>query len=204
MHEVEQSTQARVLLAQHKFDQALNLLAPLVQASESGGWLGAGIELLALQALVLDGQGHTDAAMDSLRRALELAEPEGHVRIFVDEGEPMKLLIEDCRLLIKKHSRGESKGLMAYADRLLAAFPQASPVPRSEISNLQSKIVEPLSERELEVLRLIAQGDSNQEIAAKLVVAVSTVKTHINNIFTKLGVQSRTQAIAHARELKLL
>ncbi len=213
MHEVEQSTQARVFLAQHKFDQALDTLTPLVQAAEAGGWLGAGIELLALQALALNGQGHADAATDSLRRALELAEPEGHVRIFADEGEPMKLLIADFGLRIAR--RETPKPLLVYVEKLLSVFSViglAAPF-QSEIRNLKhlhrtqvqvSEIVEPLSERELDVLRLIAEGHSNQEIATKLVLAVSTVKTHVNNIFTKLGVQSRTQAIAQAREIKLL
>ncbi len=211
MREIEQSTLARVFLAQGEFDQALRTLAPLVQAAETGGWLGACIELGALQALALYSQGHADAALDSLQRALEWAEPEGHVRIFVDEGEPMRLLISDFRLRIS------DRPLYAYIDRLLQAFPQVNPVPAPiqnqkhlhrppsgvQVSAIQN-LVEPLSERELEVLRLVADGLSNQEIAAKLVLAVSTVKTHVNNIFTKLGVQSRTQAVARAREFKLL
>jgi LuxR family maltose regulon positive regulatory protein len=199
MHEVEQSTQARVLLAQHKFDQALDLLAPLVQAAEAGGWLGAGIELLALQALALDSQGHADAALASLQRALEWAEPEGHIRIFVDEGEPMRLLLQRMK------DEGGTLRVKEYLGRLLTAFgEQPASADFHPSFPTPQPLVEPLSERELEVLRLIAQGDSNPEIAAKLVVAVSTVKTHVNNIFTKLGAQSRTQAVAHARELKLL
>jgi ATP/maltotriose-dependent transcriptional regulator MalT len=210
MHEVEQSTQARVFLAQHKFDQALDTLAPLLQAAEAGGWLGAGIELWALRALALNGQGHAGAAMDSLRHSLELAEPEGHVRIFVDEGEPMRLLISDFRLKVEKQARGvidePTRRLLSYADRLLTSFehPSTTVDQRQSAINNQQSTIEALSERELEVLRLIAGGDSNQEIAAKLVVAVSTVKTHVNNIFTKLDAQSRTQAVARARELKLL
>ena len=204
MREVEQSTVARVFLAQRKFDQALDTLAPLVQAAETGGWLGAGIELWALQALALDGQGHTDAAMDSLQRALELAEPEGHVRIFVDEGEAMRLLISDFRLLIEKQSQGDAEKPIKYTDRLLAAFPQPAHAPQSIISSLHSTMVEPLSEREIEVLRLIAEGYSNQEIADKLTVALSTVKTHVNNLYGKLGVINRVQAVSRAQELNLL
>jgi LuxR family maltose regulon positive regulatory protein len=204
MREIELSTLARVFIAQNRFDQALDTLAPLVQAAEAGSWLGVNIELLALQALALHGQGHTEAAQVSLQRALELAEPEGHVRIFVDEGEPMRWLIADFRLRIVR--RETPNPLLVYVEKLLSAFSVtglAAPI-QPEIRKLKPEIVEPLSERELAVLRLIAEGYSNQEIATKLFVAVSTVKTHVNNIFTKLGVQSRKQATAHAKELNLL
>ncbi len=213
MREIELSTLARVFIAQNQFDQAQDTLAPLVRAAEAGGWLGVNIELLALQALALHGQGHTEAAQVSLQRALELAEPEGHVRIFVDEGEPIRWLIADFRLRIVR--RETPNPLLVYVEKLLSAFSVtglAAPF-QSEIRNLKhlhrtqvqvSEIVEPLSERELVVLRLIAEGYSNQEIATKLFVAVSTVKTHVNNIFTKLGVQGRKQAVAHAKELNLL
>jgi LuxR family maltose regulon positive regulatory protein len=139
--------------------------------------------------------------MAALERALALGEPEGFVRSFVDEGEPMRAML--ARIT------GERQ---PYARRLLAVFGPASPavdalaapvVVRPE-QPAASALLEPLRDRELEVLRLIAEGYSNQEIAGKLVVGVSTIKTHINHLFQKLGVASRTQAIARARALGLL
>jgi LuxR family maltose regulon positive regulatory protein len=145
--------------------------------------------------------------MTALERALTLAEPEGYVRLFVDEGERMRMLIADLRWVIAARVPNESR-LLTYTDRLLSAFPHteahgvpaAIRKPQSTINNL----VEPLSDRELEVLRLIAEGLSNREIADRLVVVVGTVKWYINNIYTKLGIHSRTQALARARELDLL
>jgi LuxR family maltose regulon positive regulatory protein len=129
----------------------------------------------------------------------------------VDEGEPMKLLIANFGLQIERRERGESERLIAYVNKLLTAFPDERRPTTDESETLRSKseqalqpLVEPLSERELEVLRLIGEGYSNQEIADKLVVALSTVKTHINNIYSKLDVTSRVQAVSHAQELNLL
>jgi LuxR family maltose regulon positive regulatory protein len=127
------------------------------------------------------------------------------VRVFVDEGEVMRLLIADCRLQIGKLGEGR---LLDYVNRLLDAFRSepASRSPRS-ISNQQSGIenlIEPLTLRELEVLQLIACGDSNRAVAEKLVITVSAVKKHTNNIYGKLNVNSRTQAVARARQLGLL
>jgi len=132
-----------------------------------------------------------DRALSALCRALSLAEPEGYVRTFVDEGEPM------AHLLRLSLSRGIAPD---YVARLLAAFDQEI---EPEPPGMQS-LVEPLTERELDVLRLIVAGLSNPEIADELVIAVSTVKTHINHIFGKLGVDRRTQAVARAQELSLL
>ncbi len=193
----EESTLARLRIAQHKFDDALGLIVPLLQVAEDGGWMGIAIELLVLQALALQGQNKTTEALDALRRALSLAEPEGYVRIFIDEGPPMLTLLQETA------ARGIVTG---YVNKLLAAFNVSeyegasdTPPPPSDQS-----LIDPLSERELEVLQLIAAGLSNREIAERLVVAVSTVKTHINNIYRKLDVSKRTQAVALARELELL
>ncbi len=209
--EIEQATLARLLIAQRRLDEATRLLDELLQATIAIGWTGSTIEVMTLQALALQAQGKTTQAMTTLEQALALTEPEGYVRIFVDEGEPMRLLIADLGLQIKRRVRGArdetSARLLAYVGRLLAAFPAPSTpaLPRSETRNLQSKIlVEPLSERELEVLQLVADGASNQEIAQELVIAVSTVKTHIKNICGKLDVRGRTQATTRARELGLL
>ena len=136
--------------------------------------------------------GDTDQALDTLSRALALAQPEGYVRMFVDEGAPM------ARLLYEAASRGITP---EYAGRLLAAFPDVDAVqPKPS----PTEMVEPLSARELEVLGLIAEGHSNQEIAAKLYLSLNTVKVHSSNIYGKLGVNSRTQAVAKAKTLDIL
>jgi LuxR family maltose regulon positive regulatory protein len=197
-HEYEHLTLARVLLAQGRLDEARELLDRLGQAAESRQCLGSVIESLALQALVFQAEGRADKAMTTLERALSLAEPEGYVRLFVDEGTPMAELLSAFRRQ-PSAVRGE------YVATLLAAFQAEGPggaeaTPR----RLQTAtLFEPLTERELEVLGLIADGLSNREIAGALVIAVTTVKKHASNIYGKLGVTSRTQAAARARELDL-
>ena len=145
-----------------------------------------------------------EAALQSLARAIELAEPGGYIRVFVDEGTPMRLLILDFRLRIEKQARVEARKLKGYADRLLSAFPQAGPTPKSTIRDLQSTILEPLSERELEVLRLLATDLSSTDIAQQLVVSTNTVRSHIKSIYGKLNVHQRHAALERAKELGLL
>jgi LuxR family maltose regulon positive regulatory protein len=156
-------------------------------------------------------QGNLPLALASLERALTLAEPEGYVRLFVDEGEPMRLLIYDFRLQIEKQRRNPDHNLIGYTDKLLAAFSlpmvglqSATESQKSKISNQQSTMLEPLSERELEVLRLVAQGLTNNEISQRLVLALSTIKGHNLRIFGKLQARNRSEAIKRARELGLL
>jgi LuxR family maltose regulon positive regulatory protein len=196
---------ARVLIARREYGLAVELLEQLRAQSQTAAQTGALIEILALESLARYGQGAAAQAGTVLLRALSLAEPEGYMRLFVDLGEAMRVLISDLRLRIEQNK--ENQHLAAYADKLLAAFP-AAPLQiadhKSHRDGSPSAMPEPLSERELAVLRLIAEGLSNQEIADRMVVAVSTVKTHINNIYGKLDVASRTQALARARELKLL
>ena len=136
--------------------------------------------------------------MTALERALSLAEPEGYVRTFVDEGAPMAALLR----------RAASRGVApAYVSKLLDALDaeaDTKSMPADSTSPVAQRLEEPLSERELEVLRLVASGLSNREVAQELVLATGTIKKHINNIFTKLNVRSRTQAAAQARELGLL
>jgi LuxR family maltose regulon positive regulatory protein len=165
----------------------------LLQVAEAAGQTGNVIELLALKALALQTQGQPTQAMTTLEHALALAEPEGYLRIFVDEGKPMELLLQRLK--------AEDGRIKDYVDKLLSAFGERILHPSSLI---RQPLFEPLSERELEVLRLIADGLSNAEIAQRLVIAQGTVKRHINNIYGKLGVQSRTQAVARSRELGLL
>ena len=150
--------------------------------------------------------GDSEGALLALTKCLTLAEPEGYVRVFLDEGVPMAELLR----LGKRRGTWSEGRLGAYAEKLLALLEQEmkSQRPPAEqplsVPAGPSPLVEPLSERELEVLRLVADGLSNGEIAAPLFLAVGTVKAHVHNIYGKLGVQSRTQAIARARELSLL
>ena len=123
--------------------------------------------------------------------------------MFVDEGEAMRSLILEFRFWMEKRGPHEGRSLIGYVDELLAAFARPA-IPQSEIENQESGIPEPLSPRELEVLHLIAQGLSNQEIADRLFLALSTVKGYTRTLFDKLQVQRRTEAIARARELDLL
>jgi LuxR family maltose regulon positive regulatory protein len=208
---LQRLTLVRLRLAQSRSDpqdqfllEATETLSRLLVLAEAGGWLSQIIEILVLQALVCRVQGDSTGALTTLERALTLAEPEGYIRLFVDEGKPM------AELLARMNASREGGGMKEYVYKLLAAFAEEQGSreigEKSPLLPLSSApmLVEPLSERELEVLGLIAAGLSNQEIAQKLVVALSTVKKHINNIYTKLGVKSRTQALVQARELKLL
>lgn len=196
---------ARVLIAQREYALAVELLEQLRAQSHTAAQTGMLVEILALESLARYGQGDAAQARTVLLRALSLAEPEGYMRLFVDLGEAMRVLISDLRLRIEQNN--DNSSLAAYADKLLAAFPATHlqmPNPKPPRDGSPSAMPEPLSERELAVLRLIAEGLSNQEIADRMVVALSTVKTHINNIYGKLDVASRTQALARAREFKLL
>ena len=187
LHEFEDLTLARVYLAQNHPDEVLALLAPILQTAEKLGRVTTLIETLTLQALAYQAQCDLSNADAALTRALTLAEPEGYIRLFVDEGEPMKQLLERLR--------AEDGRMKPYLQRLLTSF--TPPLSSFRLQPL-------LSDRELEVLRLLAAGRSNQEIAQQLVIATGTVKKHLNNIYDKLQIHSRTQAIVRACELQLL
>jgi LuxR family maltose regulon positive regulatory protein len=192
-------TLARIWLAQGKTGEAASLLEHLASAAERSGRYGRVLEAQMLQALVDQAAGNEAQAVEELSRVLARAQPEGYVRLFLDEGQPM------ARLLSKLSTRTRTE-LRDYVGKLLAAHYQeqaegsGSPAKTSQ----GEPMVEPLSERELEVLHLVAAGWSNQEIADKLVISVRTVKKHVENIHGKLGVQSRTQAVVRARELNVL
>ena len=212
LREFEHLTLARALIARYKTDRveddlhaALGLLARLLQAAEEGGRNGSVIEILILRSLAYQAQGDQPRAHASLERVMKLAEPEGYVRIFVNEGEPMRMLISDFRLQIEKQDNPGTHPLFGYADKLLSAFPQpAATTPKSKTEKLKSEIVEPLSRRELEVLKLLRSELSGPEIAERLIVSLYTLRTHTNNIFKKLGVNNRRAAVRRAEELDLL
>jgi LuxR family maltose regulon positive regulatory protein len=193
LHEFEHLTLARLEIAN---PQVNALLARLLQAAEAQKRRGSALDILLVQALAHEAQGNRPQALAALKRALSLAEPEGYVRIFVDEGEAMRVLIE-------KQSRNRDYPLSGYADKLLAAFTQPVAAPKSAIIHQKSDMIEPLSERELEVLKLLRTELSGPEIADQLIVSPNTFRTHTRNIFNKLGVNSRRAAIRRAEELDL-
>jgi len=202
--ELTHITRARVWIAQNKPKEAIGLLSHLEESARSAGRMGRVIEISLLRALALQEVGDAKRAVLALTKCLTWAEPGGYVRVFLDEGPPMDRLL---RSGLKRGAWDEPR-LTAYATRLLAAFEQEErPMPEREGSIPMSDhlpLIESLSERELEVLRLVADGLSNREIAERLIVALGTVKAHLHNVYGKLDVQGRTQAIARARELELL
>jgi len=214
LHEFEHITLARVLLARYKSDrtdgairEAIGLLERLLLAAEEGGRTGSAIEILVLQALAHHAQGDLPAALLRLQHALTLAEPEGYIRIFLDEGSPMaQLLREAAARGIKPDYIGKLLAVSEAEEQPVLAASQDRPGKGEGKSNLPpaQSLSEPLSQRELEVLHLIAQGLSNREISKRLFLALNTVKGHNQKIYSKLQVQSRTEAIARARELDLL
>jgi LuxR family maltose regulon positive regulatory protein len=202
--EPEYLTLVRVQLATGRADEARKLLQRLQQAAERSGRRGSLIELLMLQALALQAQGNAAKATITLTRALSLAEPEGYMRLFLDEGPRMAALLSTLLQAQQKGDLALSQHVSPdYVPRLLAAFvpPAARRLPSARE---REQLAEPLSERELEVLQLLAAGRSNQEIAEALVVTVGTVKSHIHHIYGKLNTSSRVQAVARARELQVL
>jgi LuxR family maltose regulon positive regulatory protein len=189
-------SQARVHLAQGDTSAALAVLEPLRQQVEAKDWQDERLKVMVLQAVALQAHGEKDKAVQLLGDALALAEPGGFIRIFVDEGMPMAQLL----------SEAAAHGIMPdYTGKLLAVF-EAEKQKSEDKSFLPpaQPLIEPLSQRELEVLQLIAQGLSNDEIGKRLFLALDTVKGHNRKIYDKLQVQRRTEAVARARELGLL
>ncbi|MDB9525694.1 LuxR C-terminal-related transcriptional regulator [Oscillatoria sp. CS-180] len=206
LQEFEYITLARVLIAQYRrvstektFQKAIALLAQLYSAAEAGNRSGSMIEILILQAIINEAQGNLSSALKFLERALTLAETEGYLRIFVNEGEPM------ARLLYEALSR-EITPDSNYVQRVLTAFP-LNDLEQKRSLKTQSQVaelLEPLSKREIEVLHLIADGRTNQEIAKTLFLSVNTVKVHTRNIYGKLSAHHRADAVAKARTLGIL
>jgi LuxR family maltose regulon positive regulatory protein len=197
-HELPLS-QARVHLAQGDASTALAALEPLHRQAEAKGWEDERLAVMVLQAVALQAHGEKDEAVQLLGDALALAEPGGFIRIFVDEELPMAQLLAEAA----------TRGIMPdYIGRLLAVF-EVEAQKSEDKSHLPpapsaQSLIEPLSQRELEVLRLIAQGLSNREISERLFLALDTVKGHNRRIFGKLLVQRRTEAVAKARSLNIL
>lgn len=199
---------ARLLLARGAPGRTLKLLDRIVVRAATSERMGSLIEALTLQALALDAAVEPERALAALTEALTRAQPEGYVRVFADEGAPMAALL---RRLVASARRGHvpppGDALMDYVLRLLGTFPAQGAVDGTVVTRHTAAVpglVEPLTEREHEVLLLLAAGKANREIAGQLVVTLDTVKKHLTHIFGKLGAASRTQAIARARELGLL
>ena len=196
-HDLHHINLARVLVAQGMrqppgtyLDEALGLLARLLAATEKAGWIHKEINILILQALALQAGGDSEEALAALARALALAEPEGYVRTFVDEGAPMGKLLRQAI----------AQGIAVdYVSKLLAALENEMKDERR-----MTELVEPLSERELEVLRFLTTHLSSTEIAEELFISVHTVRSHMKSIYGKLNVHSRKDAVRRAKELELL
>jgi ATP/maltotriose-dependent transcriptional regulator MalT len=199
VREIGQFAHARLLLACGEQDEALLLLADLREAAQAAGRTGRVIEILVLEALALQAKGKKERAVRTLAQGLARAEPEGYVRTFVDEGPEMATLLSE---VLEAQQRGRLvPDVPAYYLRKVSAALERD---ASRSAKTGAGLSEPLSERELEVLALAAVGKTNQEIARELFVALSTVKTHIKNIYGKLDARNRTHALARARELGLL
>ena len=199
---------ARVLLAQQAPQRALGLLERLHAQAAAQGRTGSVIEVRALQALALAASGDQAGAQAALAEALTLGTPEGYLRVFVDEGPPMAALLHQL-LVDRRQERPEAADAIPreYLACLVDAFEQAGlPIrpPARRGGVVVAGLIEPLTTRELEVLRLLAAGAPNRAIAEQLVVTQETVKKHLSHLFDKLGVANRTQAVTRARELGLL
>lgn len=196
--EREEVALIRLHLAQDRPAEALTRLTPLVERATWQERWGHIIELRLLQARAQSMLHEEQEALARLSQALRLAEPEGYVRLFVDEGPLMQMLLSRLQERERKH------GPTPYLDTLLAAFPSREQVAQYPWSQSQQGLLDPLSTRELEVLHQLARGASNLEIADTLVITVDTVKRHVGNILGKLQVSNRIQAVVHARTLGLL
>jgi LuxR family maltose regulon positive regulatory protein len=195
--EQEKIAQARLLLAQGRASDAQTVLVRQGSLAETDGRLGRLIEILALQAIALEAQGLAAEAEVALSRAVSLAQPEGYIRVFLDLGQPLQKVLQ--RMTKDTINGGGEINTFLHAiqqEGSRESMPLASPAITA--------LIDPLTMREVEVLRLLAEGYSNKEIASRLVVAPGTIKQHLKNICRKLEVHGRMQAVRRGRELKLL
>lgn len=199
-NELTHLTLARAYIAQQQSSRALELLAKLAVRAESGARTGRLIEILNLEALAKQALGDQTAALATIARSLALAEPEGYARLFLDEGQPMRMLLTQWL------ARADTAPQHGYAAHLLDHFDAelAQTTEAQEANAANGDLIEPLSSREREVLDLIALGLTNKEIAERLFVAPGTIKAHSSNIYRKLDVGNRTEGVARARELGIL
>jgi LuxR family maltose regulon positive regulatory protein len=194
---------ARFLIHQGDLSDAAELITRMEEAARRSDYIRQLITLLLLKALLCRSRGDSQQAHASLEEAIQLAMPQKYRRAFLDEGELMRNLLLEYQSIVKtriglRHD-GTAITVLTFIDQLLAAFSPGVPMQfKAEI------LSEPLSDRELDIIRLVATGRSNQEIAEILVIALSTVKSHINNLYAKLGTNRRTEAIAIARDLGIL
>jgi LuxR family maltose regulon positive regulatory protein len=207
-------------MAQQRYPQALQRLTALLSSAEEVARVGSMISILALQVAALQASGATHEARHVLQRLLTLAEPEGYVRVFLDAEEPMRQALRALLSTERMQLSPISSALASYARTVLIAFEyeqrreetpekipavsRALPPAPSPSSQTAQQLFEPLTPRELEVLHLLAEGASNQEIARRLVVSLATAKKHVASILGKLEAENRTRAIAHARTRSLL
>jgi len=198
LREPEHIALVYILIAQGQLDDADRLLRRLIENAKAGDRVYVMIELRLMRALIFKAQKNISAALGELKLAITLAEPGALIMIFVSKGKPVAELLEEI-IAVKKHDQDDTQAgfSLSYAKKILSVFKAGSP-PKVE------SLVDPISERELEVLYLIAAGLSNREIAEKLFISLNTVKTHTKNINSKLDVNSRIKAVARAKELKLL
>jgi len=198
---IEQMTLARLLAAQGRAGEAIDCLTRLLRQTEMGGRTGNVIEILSLQALIIESQGDSPRALSTLKRALALAQPEGYLRTFADEGLPMISM-----LLALRHSKRtgpsdkKERTIAEYVTKVLKACNAAD---SGQLLSEQGHVADPLSRREIEILQLIVAGLSTRDIAEKLMVSVNTVKAHRKSIYSKLAVGTRLQAIERAKKLHL-
>jgi len=205
--ELDYLTFVRVLIARGRsakesascLDDAMQLLNRLYEFTQSGGRTARTLEVLLLQALVWQAQGNVEQALNVLEQALSLSQTGNYIRLFMDEGQSMLALLR-CASLQGIYPK--------YVSRLLSAFDpveeEADTTEKPPVRLQEQPLIEPLSKRELEMLHYLAKGFSNQVIANQLYVSLAAVKWHARNIYSKLAVNNRTQAVARARELRLL
>jgi LuxR family transcriptional regulator, maltose regulon positive regulatory protein len=203
LEDMEQRTLARLLMAQGRSGEALKVVSASLERAEASGRMGNALEMLVLRALALQAYGRPDDALEALQRALRLGHVGSYVRVFVDEGPPMAQLLQQmCESNTAPPSPANAAHLV-YVKRLVRLIEESESRSSATAKTANDPLEESLSQRELEVSRLIARGLSNAEIANRLCISVNTLKIHIRNVYGKLGVQNRVEFLVKAQELSL-